>query len=121
MLIRRVLAHLQILQIASPACLPALIDLVIALARNKQSNLGCGRDRILAYLETETPAFDRTLSRGYRQLDRLLAKNNGDALDGNQLLSLVKKFGMPAPLLKTTLARRGFEFRENEYLQAMGK
>lgn len=121
MLIRRVLAQMQLLQITSAACLPALIDLVIALARNRQPNLAPGRDRLLAYLETEIPTFNRTLSRGYRQLERLLAKNNGYALDGTQLVSLVKQFGMPAPLLKGTLTRRGFEFRESEYLQAMGQ
>lgn len=121
MLIRRVLAQMRILQIASPTCLHALIDLVIALVRDKQSNLACGRDRLLAYIETEIPAFDRTLVRGYRQLDQFLAKNNGYALDGRQLVSLVKQFGMPVPLLKTTLIRKGFEFKESEYLQAMGQ
>jgi alanyl-tRNA synthetase len=40
-------------------------------------------------------------------------------LEGKQLVSLVKQFGMPVSLLKVTLARRGFEFREREYLQAI--
>ncbi len=118
-LIRRVLAQMQILQVDSPGCLPALIDLVISLAGNSHSYLDRGRDKLLAYIKDEAPTFDRTLSHGYRQLDRLLAKNNGTILDGKQLVSLVKQFGMPVALLKVALARRGFEFREREYLKAI--
>ena len=60
-----------------------------------------------------------TLSRGYRQLDRLLANNNGCSLGGSELVSLVKQFGFPASLLKATLARKGVEFKESEYLRAI--
>jgi alanyl-tRNA synthetase len=118
-LVRRVLAQMKILQIDSPRCLPALIDLIIALAGNRHPNPGHGRDTLLAYIEAEALAFERTLSRGYRQLDRLLAGNNGCTLDGRELVSLVKQFGIPVSLLKFTLARKGVEFRESEYLKAI--
>lgn len=118
-LIRRVLAQMRVLQIDSPRCLLALIDLVIALAQGQHPHLDRGRDTLLAYIEAEVPAFDRTLSRGYRQLDRLLARNNGCTLEGRELLRLVKQFGIPVPLLKVTLARKGVEFREREYVRAV--
>jgi len=118
-LIRRVLAQMKVLQLDSSRCLPGLIDLVITLTGNRQSNLGRGRNTLLAYLGDEAPTFDRTLSRGYRQLDRLLARNHGSSLDGRELVGLVKQFGIPLSLLKVTLARRGFEFKEREYAKAM--
>jgi alanyl-tRNA synthetase len=118
-LIRRVLAQLQLLQIDSPRCVPALIDRLITLDNHRHPNLNFGRHRLLTYLKAEVPTFDQTLARGYRQLDRLLASNNGSFLDGRQLVNLVKQFGVPVPLLKVALAQRGYEFRESEYSSAM--
>jgi alanyl-tRNA synthetase len=114
-LIRRALAQVRILQIESPRCLPVLIDLIITLAGNQEPHLEHARDTLLGYIESEAQAFDQTLSRGYRQLDRLLARNNGRALGGRELVSLVKQFGIPVPLLKATLAHKGCEFKEGEY------
>lgn len=119
-LIRRVLAQMRILHIDSPRCLPALIDAVMALNRNGQPNLGPGRETLLAYLEAEAPAFDDTLARGYHQLDRFLAKNNSYTLNGRELVSLVKQFGIPLSLLKVTLAHKGIKFSERDYWQAIG-
>ncbi|GAB4537834.1 MAG: hypothetical protein Kow0063_25120 [Anaerolineae bacterium] len=118
-LIRRILAQMKALQIDSPECLPVLIDLVITLDRNQHPNLGRGRDTLLAYIEAERPAFERTLSRGYHQLNRLLARNNGRALHTRELVSLVKQFGVPVSLLKVALARKGIEFPEYEYSRAI--
>jgi len=88
-LIRRVLTQMRVLPVASSGCLTALIDEVVALNRLRQPNLSRGREILLAYFETETPAFNETLTRGYRQLDRLLARKNGHILDSSQLVSLV--------------------------------
>ncbi len=118
-LIRRVLAQMQILQIDSSSCLPALIDLLLTLTESSHPNLGRGYDTLLAYIEAEATVFNQTLSRGYRQLDRLLTKSNACTLTGRQLVNLVKQFGIPVSLLKVILTRRGFEFKENEYLKAI--
>ncbi len=118
-LIRRVLAQMRILQIDPLGCLPALIDHEIVLDGKRHPNLGRGRDRLLAYIEAEAQAFDRTLSRGYRQLDRLLARNDGCTLEGKDLVRLVKQFGIPVPLLRVSLAHKGLEFREHEYRKAV--
>jgi len=114
-LVRRVLAQLGILPVDSSACLPVLVDMVIASAGSQGPHLERGCDTLLGYIEAEAPAFEHTLSRGYRQLDRLLARNNGHALDGAELVRLVKQFGIPLSLLKATLARKGYEFKEREY------
>lgn len=118
-LIRRVLAQQQVLQVTSTRCLPALIDLVIDLAENSQPGLSTGRERLLAYLGAEMPSFQKTLARGSRQLERLLAGSNGEGLTGPQMVSLVKQFGLPLPWLRMTLARKGVEFKENEYRHAI--
>ncbi|MFN8456338.1 MAG: alanine--tRNA ligase-related protein [Anaerolineae bacterium] len=119
MLIRRVLAQMRILPITSPHCLPALIDLIISLHGNSGPNLNSGRDTLLAYIKAELPSFDGTLSRGSRQLDQLLAKHNGYPVEPGELVKIVKQFGIPISLLKVTLARKGVEFKEQEYLQAV--
>jgi alanyl-tRNA synthetase len=118
-LIRRVLAELQILGGATPSPIPVLMDGVIALNGDRRLHLEHGRERLLAYVSEEQAAFERTLSRGYRQLDRLLARNNGLGLRGRELVRLVKQFGVPLSLLRATLARQGVDFRESEYRKAM--
>ena len=118
-LIRRVLAQTKVLGIDSAHCLPSLIDRVTDLDGNQHQDLKRGRDALVEYIHTERLAFERTLSRGYRQLDRLLAKNNGRPLSGKELVNLVKQFGIPVSLLRLTLARRGLEFDEHDYGQAI--
>lgn len=118
-LIRRVLAQVKALQIDSSRSLPQLIDLVIALAGNQHPNLHRGRNTLLGYIQAEKSVFERTVSRGYRQLDRLLVTNNGRPLSGKDMVSLVKQFGIPVSLLKVTLARRGLEFDERVYREAI--
>jgi alanyl-tRNA synthetase len=118
-LIRRALAQLQVLGIAGSDALPDLVDGVIALGGDRRAHLERGRERLLAYLAEEGPVFERTLSRGYRQLDRLLARHNGHGVEGRELVRLVKQFGIPVSLLRATLARQGVDFREPEYRKAM--
>lgn len=118
-LMRRVLAQLRILEVDSTRCLTVLTELIVSLDRGDQPQLSEGRQTLLNYFEEETATFERTLARGYQHLDRLLARTNGRGLEGRQLVNLVKQFGLPVSLLKVTLARRGFEFRESEYRAAM--
>ncbi len=118
-LIRRMLAQIRVLGIDSAYCLPSLIDRVIDLDGNQHRDLKRGRDTLIEYIRAEKLVFERTLSRGYRQLDRLLARNNGCTLSGKELVSLVKQFGIPVSLLKVTLAHRGLEFYERDYGEAI--
>ena len=118
-LIRRALAQMKVLDVDSSRCLPVLFNQAVVLAGNRHPYLEGERDRLLATIENERRVFERTLSRGYRQLDRLLARNNGGTLAGGELVNLVKQFGIPVSLLKVTLARRGLEFKEHEYWTAV--
>jgi alanyl-tRNA synthetase len=118
-LIRRALAQMKVLDVDPACCLPVLLSQVVALAGNRHPDLEDGRNGLLAYMENERRVFEHTLSRGYRQLDRLLARNNGATLAGGELVSLVKQFGIPVSLLKVTMARRGIEFKEHEYWRAV--
>jgi alanyl-tRNA synthetase len=118
-LMRRALSQMEILRIDPSRCLLPLIDLVITLAASQDLDLARGRDTLLAYLASERQVFERTLSRGYRQIDRLLARNNTSGLNGQELVKLVKQFGIPVSLLRVVLTRKGLEFKEHEYAKAV--
>ncbi len=118
-LIRRVLTQMRLLQIDSPHCLPELAELVVTLEGYKHPELNQGRVRLLEYIDEETAVFEKTLGRGYHHLEQLLHKNEGRRLEGKSMVNLVKQFGMPVALLRAALIRRGSEFNEQAYQQAI--
>jgi len=118
-LMRRALAQMKVLDVDLSDCLPVLLNQIVTLAGKRHAYLGAGRDGLLATMENERRVFEHTLSRGYRQIDRILAGNNGANLAGGELVKLVKQFGIPVSLLKVTLARRGYEFKERDYWRAV--
>jgi alanyl-tRNA synthetase len=74
MLIRGILTHQKILGITESSFVPDLIDTALELYSCQNPTLVKGRGRLLAYFATEGNRFERTLSAGYRHLDRLIQR-----------------------------------------------
>lgn len=110
-LIRNVLTHQMILDIASPDFIPAIVTTIVQL----HPRLRAASSLLLDYIALESPRFRRTVQSGQRRLDEYLATNGGRTLQGAQILLLEKKFGLPSVLTARLLETRGLEFRREEY------
>lgn len=114
LLIRGVLTQQQILGLTDPSVLPDLVDAVLATHGQRYPHLAAGRPRLLAYFDSERARFEKTLQQGYRQLDRLV-KLEHQAPSEEQVLSLVKDFGLPLPLIETRLRQTGHNYPVRDY------
>ncbi|MCX6032280.1 MAG: alanine--tRNA ligase-related protein [Chloroflexi bacterium] len=117
LLVRGVLTQQEILEIASPAFLPGLIDSIIAIYGEQHPGLVSGKQTLLDYFADERLRFAKTLQRGYQQLDRLAWVSEW-APSEEQLISLVKGFGVPLPLARARLQQRGIELEQPAYQYA---
>jgi alanyl-tRNA synthetase len=115
MLIRGILTHQKILGITESSFVPNLIDTALKLYHCQNPRLMRGRGHLLTYFAIESNRFERTLSVGYRQLDRLIQRGGNGTISGKQALELEKHLGFPFSLLEATLARRGIKFDRREY------
>jgi alanyl-tRNA synthetase len=120
LLIRGVLTQQRILDISTSAFLSELIDTIIATYSEQYPELAGGRQLLLDYFASERVRFEETLQRGYRQLDRLVQTNKG-ALSEDQVIDLVKRHGVPLPLIEAALRQRGLAFQEWAYQNALAK
>jgi len=116
-LIRATLTHQKTLGITQTTFIPDLVDAVLDLYRSQHLDLEGGRERLLSYFARESERFERTLSAGYRWLDRLIQRGSG-TISGQQALDLVKRRGMPLLLLETRLAQKGIQLNKQEYWEA---
>jgi alanyl-tRNA synthetase len=117
-LIRRIVTHQIILGIQSSVFFPTMADVIISLHRD-HSELKEAPDTLLAYLAGESERFKRTLVRGRRQMEKLLKKNGGKTLTGEQIVDLEKKHGMPSALVEVMLRGKGLGFDEPQYEDAL--
>jgi len=120
LLIRGALTQQRILGISTSALLPELIDTIIAISSEQYPELAGGRQSLLDYFASERVRFEKTLQRGYRQLDRLIQINER-APSEDQVIDLVKRHGLPLPLIEAVLRGRGFDFQDWVYQNALAE
>lgn len=118
LLIRGVLTQQRILGISTPDFLPELIDATIAMHNKWHPKLSDGRQPLLDYVASERVRFERTLERGYRQFDSLVQACR-QAPSGTQVANLVKRHGIPLPLIEVALHQRGLDFEDQAYENAL--
>ncbi|MBN2138141.1 MAG: hypothetical protein JW720_10055 [Sedimentisphaerales bacterium] len=118
LLVRGILTHQQVLHIESAEFIPALIETALALFPERWSHLEHAREPLLEYFALETPRFVKTLHRGLRELERRTVRLHDNRIAGEQMLTLVKNYGVPLPLLRAALVRRGLVFDMREYRRA---
>jgi alanyl-tRNA synthetase len=74
---------------------------------------------LIDYFESESERFIRTIRRGRRALGSMLKENAGHTLTGQQILDLEKKKGLPHLLTAMMLQKRGLDFAEDQYSEAL--
>lgn len=105
-LIRGLLTQQQLLGISDDVMLSRMIDMIVAMQGKRYSGLEAGGQRLLDYIAGERARFMRTLLRAYRQLDYWI--DGGDRrLSTEQVVDLVKGYGLPLPLIEVRLRQRG--------------
>ncbi len=120
-LIRATLTHQKILGIPQGTFISDLVSVILDLYQGQHLNLVRGREPLLACFAAESKRFERTLSAGYRRLDRFVQRGGNGAISGQQALDLVKLRGIPLSLLETELALRGIKLDKQEYWEAYAR
>jgi alanyl-tRNA synthetase len=118
LLIRGFVTQMRILGVEDRFFFGSLIDRLVDIYRDQYPHLERWREATVGYFRQEKVKFQRTLSRGYKQLDRVLSRDDVSSVSGGQAIHLVKRKGFPYPLLKATLEERSVAFDPQEYHRA---
>lgn len=104
-LIRRAIRHGRRLGITKPF-VASVAEAVIRRYRGDYPHLEKERDRILEELRGEEAKFGRTLERGLREFERVVAESDG-RISGEDAFHLYDTFGFPVELTMELAAERG--------------
>jgi alanyl-tRNA synthetase len=118
LLIRGVLTQQKVLGISTPDFLSELVDTIIVTYSKQYPELADGRQPLLDYFASERVRFEETLRKGYRQLDRLIQAGK-QAPSEDQIVDLIKRHGVPLPLIEIALYQRGLGFLSRAYQGAL--
>lgn len=75
-------------------------------AAKKQGILPDNLHKIETYFMKEAECFQKTIQRGLKKMERLLAKNQGETLSGQQIVFLEKRCGLPYLLIAESLRKK---------------
>lgn len=122
LLIRGVLTRQMLLGIASPDFVDAVLRAILA-----SMSFGNGFHRIAAspfdtiqqYIGFEAGRFQKTIQRGFRNMQVMLESNEDSWLSGKQIVALEKGMGLPLPLIIQQLRKHGGVFEEADYAVAL--
>lgn len=106
MIMRRALRHGKMLGLELPF-LYKLVDTVISLYGNSYTDLVTNADKIKNVIKKEEEQFNKTLDRGYKLLEDLLAVNKN--ISGEDAFKLYDTFGFPLELTIEIAAESGLK------------
>lgn len=72
----------------------------------------------LHYVEEERVRFNSTLEKGYRKIDRMINNRDISYINGNEMLNMEKKEGIPIALLEDALQRKKINYEHRAYQKA---
>lgn len=114
-LVRQTLTQMQLLNIQDDNFISNLMERLMYFNKELCPRLSEGKQLALEYFDSEISNFERVLDIGDRQLRKLI--NDHDVISENTILTLVKKYGMPFPLVKRVLTQESVKFDEEKYVQ----
>ena len=109
-LLREMLTSQRVLQIADPAFIPSLTQIVLNLYGAQYPQLKTAHARALEYIQEERNRFDQTLKKGRRYLERLLNQRMSPHISAQDALDMERYQGVPLPLLEAMLVQRNIGF-----------
>jgi len=119
LLIRSILTRQMVLGISSDSFLSPLI--ISMIYPNGNGTALKTQEKIKTYFESESKRFQKTIERGKREVEKILANNQGKTLSGSQIFQLEKENGMPHLLIEVMLQEKEVTYSEEEYQIALGK
>lgn len=98
-LIRGVLTHQKLLEIAKKDFIHKLIETIICnytyYPHLKKAGL-----LLQDYIDNDSTRFEKTLAHGNNQLNKIIKRTGTQCIDEQHIMDLVKYYGFPLPLLK---------------------
>jgi alanyl-tRNA synthetase len=130
-LIRRSVRFADMLNL-KPKALFQITDVVCEQYREAYEHVGKQKETIKITIEKEEQKFRNTLSRGMKELQAMIAKNESAAIDADQnsgqnifdaqdAFLLYESYGFPVELTKEIVAERGFRIDMQAFESALSK
>jgi alanyl-tRNA synthetase len=118
LLIRGAITRQILLGIMAKEFLPTIIE-VIAGTLDPNFRAIHAIEKLKAYFKAESQRFRKTIERGWRRAEALVAKKTRQTLSGQEIVFLEKKMGIPHLLTAAYLLEKGVPFPEAEYKTAL--
>jgi alanyl-tRNA synthetase len=115
LLIRQIITRQMVLGIHCNTFLPDILQ-VVATTFAADEMPSWTTSRVMAYFTSESSRFEQTITRGIHKLKMLLTRNSGESLNGKEIVTLEKQWGLPAILIERQLNQRGLAFARQDYL-----
>jgi alanyl-tRNA synthetase len=108
----------MVLGIASSSLYPKLVDQILTLEPRQAKHLEEAKACLFDMIKVERERFERTLQSGKRRLRRILERSDKNLLDGETVVALQKRHGVPLPLLEIMLRNQRAGYDEKDYKRA---
>lgn len=118
LLIRRVITHMQVLQIPETNTLHFLTIISQTFHVYNVSSYTV-INTIMDYFDQESQRFHFTIERGYKKLEEICKFHTEDSLFAAEIVKLEKTFGMPLALIQKQLIKHDLDFNWHEYQKAL--
>lgn len=115
LLIRQIITRQIVLGIQSNTFLPDVLQ-VIAASFAAEEIPSWTIAKVMTYFDSESSRFEQTIAKGIHKLKMLLTRNSGESLNGKEIVTLEKQWGLPAILIERQLNQRGLAFARQDYL-----
>ncbi|MBK8988129.1 MAG: hypothetical protein IPM39_19020 [Chloroflexi bacterium] len=115
LLIRQLITRRIILGIETDTFLPDALHVAASTFSPEEMPTGT-IPRVTAYFAYESSRFEQTIAQGFRKLKKLLTCNHGRSLNGREIVTLEKQWGLPILLIENQLNQHGLVFARQDYL-----
>ena len=113
-LIRRSINYARTLEFDAHE-LRELSKIYIEYFKNIYPELKQNEEKVLTELDKEVEKFSRTITSGYKEFEKTVAKLTGTEIDGVTAFRLYDTFGFPFELTKELATERGLTVKEEEF------
>jgi alanyl-tRNA synthetase len=115
LLIRQIITRQIVLGIQDNSFLPDALQVIATTIDTTEIPPGT-IPKVMDYFCGESSRFEQTIARGFCKLKAILTRNHGESLNGKEIVTLEKQWGLPAILIERQLNQRGLAFARQDYL-----
>jgi alanyl-tRNA synthetase len=119
-LLRRAMRYGKVLNLENNFLIP-LAQKVIEMYKEFYPELSIKKEDILTVIQKEEQKFSKTLERGLKELEKMLAIKTNKIISGNDAFYLYESYGFPMELTKELAREKGFNIDESGWKTAFEK